>query len=173
MLEGASTLTSQESHGWECSWPLSLSFRQATVFSFVQVLKLSSSLNQIHAHIYLHVFRYVCVCVVVVVVLVTQSCPTLCNPVDWSPPGFSVPGISQARILELGCHFLLQGIFLTQGSPTLQVDSLPLSHQGNPYVCVHTHKRWHLLVKNSSGPGVHTSLIDPYCYLLRAPLWRL
>ena len=100
MLEGASTLTSQESHGWECSWPLSLSFRQATVFSFVQVLKLSSSLNQIHAHIYLHVFRYVCVCVVVVVVLVTQSCPTLCNPVDWSPPGFSVPGISQARILE-------------------------------------------------------------------------
>ena len=29
-----------------------------------------------------------------------QSCPTLCNPMDCSPPGFSVHGISQARILE-------------------------------------------------------------------------
>ena len=32
--------------------------------------------------------------------LVTQSCPTLCNPVDCSPPGSSVHGILQARILE-------------------------------------------------------------------------
>ena len=31
---------------------------------------------------------------------VAQSCPTLCNPVDWSPPGSSVHGILQARILE-------------------------------------------------------------------------
>ena len=29
-----------------------------------------------------------------------QSSPTLCNPVDCSPPGFSVRAISQARILE-------------------------------------------------------------------------
>ena len=29
-----------------------------------------------------------------------QSCPTLCNPMDCSPPGFSVHGIFQARILE-------------------------------------------------------------------------
>ena len=34
-------------------------------------------------------------------VSVTQSCPTLFNPVDCSPPGSSVHGISQARILEL------------------------------------------------------------------------
>ena len=35
-----------------------------------------------------------------VVVLVTQSCPTLCDPMDCGPPGFSVHGILQARILE-------------------------------------------------------------------------
>ena len=29
-----------------------------------------------------------------------QSCPTLCDPIDGSPPGSPVPGISQARILE-------------------------------------------------------------------------
>ena len=31
-----------------------------------------------------------------------QSCPTLCNPIDGSPPGFPVPGFLQARTLEWG-----------------------------------------------------------------------
>ena len=30
-----------------------------------------------------------------------QSCPTLCDPIDSSPPGSAVPGILQARTLEL------------------------------------------------------------------------
>ena len=34
--------------------------------------------------------------------LVAKSCLTLCNPMDSSLPGSSVPGISQARILEWG-----------------------------------------------------------------------
>ena len=29
-----------------------------------------------------------------------QSCPTLCDPTDGSPPGFPAPGILQARTLE-------------------------------------------------------------------------
>ena len=29
-----------------------------------------------------------------------QSCPTLCDPIEGSPPGFHVPGILQARTLE-------------------------------------------------------------------------
>ena len=33
-------------------------------------------------------------------VLVTQSCPTLCDPVDCSPPGSSLHGILQVRILD-------------------------------------------------------------------------
>ena len=33
---------------------------------------------------------------------VAQSCPTLSNPMDCSPPGSSVHGISQAKVLELG-----------------------------------------------------------------------
>ena len=31
-----------------------------------------------------------------------QSCPTLCNPIDSSPPGSPIPGILQARTLEWG-----------------------------------------------------------------------
>ena len=37
---------------------------------------------------------------IVVVVLVAKSCPTLHDPMDCSPPGSSVHGISRARILE-------------------------------------------------------------------------
>ena len=46
---------------------------------------------------------------------VTQLCPILCDSVDCSLPGFSVHGILQANT-GVGCHFLLQGIFPTQGS---------------------------------------------------------
>ena len=45
-------------------------------------------------------------------VLVSQLCLTLYDPMDCSPPVSSVHGILQTRV---GCHFLLQGIFLTQG----------------------------------------------------------
>ena len=38
--------------------------------------------------------------VVIVLCSVAQSCPTLCDPLDCSPPGSSVCGISQARIQE-------------------------------------------------------------------------
>ena len=48
-------------------------------------------------------------------VLLTQFSLTLCDPMDCSPQGSSVHGISQARILGVGCHFLHRGIFQTQG----------------------------------------------------------
>ena len=92
---------------------------------------------------------------------VTQSCPTLCDPMDCSPPGSSVHGIFQARVLEWVCHCLLclglyspwnspgqntgvgtlsllQGIFSTQGSnPGLQYCRqilYQLSHKGSPRI---------------------------------------
>ena len=52
----------------------------------------------------------VCVC------SLTQSCLTLCDLMDCSPPGSSVHGIFPARILEWAIqYFLLQGIFPIQG----------------------------------------------------------
>ena len=47
---------------------------------------------------------------------VAQSCPTLCDPMDCSLPGFSVHRDSPGKNTEVGCHALLQGIFPTQGS---------------------------------------------------------
>ena len=46
--------------------------------------------------------------------LAAQSCPTLCDPMDCNPPGFSVHEDSPGKNTGVGCHALLQGIFPTQ-----------------------------------------------------------
>ena len=52
----------------------------------------------------------------VAVVLVTKLCLTLCDPVDCSPPVFSVLGILQARIVKWGAIPFSRGIFLAHRS---------------------------------------------------------
>ena len=68
--------------------------------------------------------------------LVMKSCPTLSSPMNWSPLGSSVFGISQARILEWVAIPFSRGICLTQGwnSHLLhwQADSLPAEPSGKP-----------------------------------------
>ena len=70
--------------------------------------------------------------------LVTNSCLTLCGPTDYTPPGFFVHVVFQARILEWVAMPLLQEIFLTQRSnlnPSLlhlQGDSSSLHHLESP-----------------------------------------
>ena len=70
-----------------------------------------------------------------VVCLVAQLCPTLCNPMDCSPPSFSVRGILQARILEciglpLPSPEELPNPGIESWFPALQADSLPFELQG-------------------------------------------
>ena len=48
--------------------------------------------TQTHTYVFVYVFVRVCVC--------TQYCPSLCDHMDYSQPGSSVHGISQARILK-------------------------------------------------------------------------
>ena len=45
----------------------------------------------------------------------TQSCLTLCNPMDCGPPYSSAQMNFPSKNTEVGCHFLFQGILLTQG----------------------------------------------------------
>ena len=80
---------------------------------------LPHGLQHSRLYTYIHIYMCVCVCVCarVCCVQLPQSCLALCDPMDSSPPGSSVHGILQARILGGwgSCHVLLQGIFLTQG----------------------------------------------------------
>ena len=67
---------------------------------------------------------------------VAQSCPSLCDPVDCSPPGSSVHGILQARILEWVAISFSRGPSQNPGikprSPTLQADALTSAPLGKP-----------------------------------------
>ena len=49
---------------------------------------------------YFTIYKYLKIRTIEQEVLVTQSCPTLCDPMDCSPPDSSVHGILQTRILE-------------------------------------------------------------------------
>ena len=80
------------------------------------------------------------------------SCATLCDPTDYSPPGSSVHGILQARVLEW-VAMLLQGISPTQGSnpglPHCRRILYHLSHQGTPSII-------HLSIHHLSiHPSIH------------------
>ena len=70
-----------------------------------------------------------------------QSCPTLCNPIDYSPPGSSCPRDSPGKNTGVGCHTLLQHMFPTQGS--------------NPCLLWLLHCRW-ILYHWASGEALCT-----------------
>ena len=76
----------------------------------------------------------VCMC------LVAQSCPSLCDPMDCSPPGSSVHGDSPGKSTGVGCHALFWGIFPTQGSnpglPQCMRFLCHLSYQRSPMLSV-------------------------------------
>ena len=58
-----------------------------------------------------------------------QSCLTLCDPIDSSPPGFPVPGILQARVLEwVAIAFSSETIALGRNIVT-EATQLHLHHQ--------------------------------------------
>ena len=69
--------------------------------------------------------------------LTAQSCPTLCNPMNYSPPGSSVHGILQVRILVVGGVTIhspgdLPKPEIESRSPALLADSLPSEPPGKP-----------------------------------------
>ena len=98
-----------------------------------------------------------------------QSYLTLCNPIDYSPPGSSVHGDSLGKDTGVGCHSLLQGIFLEiepgfnlgseiePGSSTLQADSLPSEPTGKPSTCIALMEIKFELIKRGKGLILHTS----------------
>ena len=84
------------------------------------------------AHIYI---SHACVCAKLL-----QSCPTLCDSMDCSPPGSSVHGpLDSLGKIWSGLPLLPPGDLhnprtepVPPATPALQVDSLPLSHRGSP-----------------------------------------
>ena len=88
-----SFLFSQKKHAKICDH----NFR-VKVFKYICTYKIFVCIWHTHTHTYIYAYTYTYWCVLCAKLL--QSCLTLCNPVDCSPPGSSVHRILQARILE-------------------------------------------------------------------------
>ena len=89
----------------------------------------------------LHYFKEVPCFTVLQCAKLLQLRPTLCSPMDCSPPSTSVHGDPPGQNTGVGCHVLLQGVFPTQGSnPDILVSfigrwgSLPLAPSGKPSI---------------------------------------
>ena len=72
-------------------------------------------------------------------VVAANSCLTLCDSLNCSPPGFSVHEDSPGNNTGMGCHALFQGTYLPNPGielclPHCRQILLPLSHQGCPRI---------------------------------------
>ena len=124
---------------------------------------------------FLYIPVCVCVCVCVCVwVLVTQLCPTLCDPMGCSPPGSTVHGILQARILEWvdipfsrGSSRLGDWTWISAGLLHCMQILYHLSHQGTVFHCECVPYLLYLLLFSATvssaamNVGVQVSLCDP------------
>ena len=103
-----------------------------------------SNFSKLHAHSK-NIHCYYC--------SVTKSCLTLWDLKDCSPPGSSVHGISQARILAWVAISPLRDPWPKDWTPHLlhwPVDSLPLSHQGSSRIFICVLKYIHSVLQESS-----------------------
>ena len=95
--------------------------------------------------------------------LIAQSCPTVCNPTDCSPPGSSVHGDSPGKNIGVGCQAFLQGIFPTQGLnpglPHCRQIFYHLSHQEAQvfyeYILNCVHNRCSVSTESKNSHGFH------------------
>ena len=90
---------------------------------------------------------------------------------DCTPPGSSVHGILQARILAVGCYFLLQGIFPTQksnpGLPHCRRTLQCLRHKGSPTLLLLNYKTTNscLIITKSTEFSFLKKVDDKYATL--------
>ena len=100
--------------------------------------------------------------------LVAQLCLTLCDPMECSLPGSSVHGFP-SKNTGVGCHSLLNGIFLTKGLNVhcllyLQADSLPSQLPGKSFII--PNMMWMMCVHACSVTQLCLTLCDPMDYSL-------
>ena len=113
-----------------------------------------------------------------VLCLVTQSCPTLCDPMDCHPPGSSVHGDSPGKNIGLGLPWLSPGDLPNPGieprSPALQADSLASEPPGKFMVATFGKAQLYTTFQHAINNGRWSTLFFGFNFkvtLERCPLW--
>ena len=116
---------------WYCLHSFSLS--RCHIIGIIEHIAFSDQLPSLSMHLSLF---YVSFLFVIVIVQLLSHVRLFFDPIDYSPPGASVHGISQAGILEWVASFFsgdLPDSGIERMSRALQADSLPMSHQCSPH----------------------------------------
>ena len=87
--------------------------------------RLYSSYPRVHVCVCVCVCVFTCMYILYAAAKSLQSCPTLCNPIDSSPPGSSVLGLLQAILEWIAISFSIYIVYL------------PRSIQTHTYMCIH------------------------------------
>ena len=107
-------------------------------------LSLSNGTCHLISSMYVYASYFICACMLRSSVMFNSM-----QPHGLQPARLLCPWNFQGKNNAVGCHFLLQVIFLTQGSnlivvsPALAASSLPLCHLGIPLLYTHTHTHTH------------------------------
>ena len=106
--------------------------------------------------------------------VVAKSCPTLLQLSRLQPSSLICPWGYPGKNTGMGYHFLLQGIFLTQGlNPCLlhwQADFLPLSHQGSPLLSL-TRVIYLFLDSNLASYPLFSIFLTTYSSIHSPKIW--
>ena len=94
-----------------------------------------------------------------------QSCPTLCNPIDGSPPGPPRPWDSPGKNTGVGCHFLLQRMKVKSESEVAQLCRLlatpwTAAYQAPPSMRFSRQEYWSGVPSPSPKVSLSTQLIQ-------------
>ena len=105
----------QSMHVYVLGWPKkSVLFPvRCYLYVFMYIYTLKSMCVYIYTHTHTHTHTHTCMCVSIYMqhAKSLQLCPTLCGPMDRSPPGSSVHGILRTRILEWVAMIFSSGSF--------------------------------------------------------------
>ena len=110
-------------------------------------------------------------------VKVDWSCPTLCDPMDCSPPGSSVHRDSRGMDTRVDCHALLQRIFPTQGLnsglPHCRWILYQLSHQEHIFKPTREYQFVQdLRTVNEAMESIYSIVSNPYTIMTHMPKSR-
>ena len=138
-----------------------------SVTTFIYVYSLAH-----YVHTTAFVCVYICVCIYAVLCLVTQSHPSLFDPMDCSLPGSSVHGDLPGKDTEVFQPCPPPGDLPNPGieprSPTLLVDSLPAELPGKPHVYVYVYVNVNIHTYAYSHTQIQTALSN---MLVAQPLY--
>ena len=91
---------------------------------------------------------------------VAQSCPTLCDPMDCSPPGSSIHGMFQARVLEWGATAFSKYMLRRNKRMESKWDLFHLASSGQDNVSVIETRIWNLMTE---GPCDSSTMVLDFC----------